>query len=80
MKYQKYRVLYPYSAKESDELPLIKDDVVDIIGKNEDPWWQVSSMYTSPIRVQKLADEKLTVPFLLHLCPPARCTAFLTEI
>lgn len=33
--------LYDYTARESDELSLRKNDVVEILQKNDDDWWQV---------------------------------------
>ncbi len=33
------RILYNYTAQESDELSVEVDDVIELISLNEDGWW-----------------------------------------
>lgn len=37
-----YRVLYDYSAQNSDELDIAADDIIQITAESEDGWWTAS--------------------------------------
>ena len=34
-----YKSLYDFKAEEPDELPLRKEEVVEVVSKDQDPWW-----------------------------------------
>ena len=34
-----YKALYDFKAEEPDELPLKKEEVIEVVSKEQDPWW-----------------------------------------
>uniref|UniRef100_A0A8C4Y1W7 SH3 and PX domains 2B n=1 Tax=Gopherus evgoodei TaxID=1825980 RepID=A0A8C4Y1W7_9SAUR len=38
---EKYTVIYPYTARDEDEMNLDKGDVVEVIQKNLEGWWKI---------------------------------------
>lgn len=38
---EKYSVIYPYSARDKDEIDLEKGMIVEVIQKNLEGWWKI---------------------------------------
>lgn len=38
---EKYSVIYPYSARDQDEIDLEKGMIVEVIQKNLEGWWKI---------------------------------------
>lgn len=38
---EKYSVIYPYSARDQDEIDLERGMVVEVIQKNLEGWWKI---------------------------------------
>lgn len=38
---EKYSVIYPYSARDQDEIDLERGMIVEVIQKNLEGWWKI---------------------------------------
>lgn len=65
---EKYTVIYPYTARDEDEMNLDKGAVVEVIQKNLEGWWKIRylspSCYSHRVQVvfiQRWGGEALSV-------------------
>lgn len=45
---EKYTVIYPYTARDQDEMNLERGAVVEVIQKNLEGWWKIRYLSVPP--------------------------------